>query len=83
MLDRPPKPNSRPKFRPPSSDRTRHDRQRRYRQRVAGGERVAPAPYDGAVVEFLIRTQWLSECDAGDRRLVGLAIGRLLRASSS
>jgi hypothetical protein len=80
MLDRhrpPPRPP------PPSSrDRTRKDRQRLYRQRAARGERIAPAPYDGAVVDFLVGLNWLREEDAGDRRLVGLAIGRMLAASA-
>jgi hypothetical protein len=78
MLDRP----RAPPGPPPSGDRTRRDRQRRYRQRAARGERVAPAPYDGEVLELLIATGWLTECDAGDRRMVGLAIGRLLAASA-
>ena len=33
-------------------------------------------------IEFLIATEWLDERDAGDRRKVGEAIGRMLKASA-
>jgi hypothetical protein len=58
------------------------DRWRRYRARQRDGIGIAPTPYDGAIIELLVATHWLRECDAGDRRKVGLAIGRVLAASA-
>jgi hypothetical protein len=68
MLDRPP------------SRRTRRARwQADYRQRQRNGEAVAPVPYGGAVVDFLISTKWLDQGQAADRHAVGAAIGRLMQ----
>lgn len=57
-------------------------RQQRYRLRLRHGEACASVTYDHRVVDFLIRTEWLTEAEADDRQAVGLAIGRLLRASA-
>jgi hypothetical protein len=54
----------------------------RYRRNQAGGVAVAPVPYNGEILNFLVRTHWLDEHDAYDRREVGAAIGRLLAASA-
>jgi hypothetical protein len=72
MLDRP-RSHPPPPRAPPSNSRSARI-SRAYRARVARGERVAPAPYDAAVIDFLIGTRWLLEKDAGDRRLVGAAV---------
>jgi hypothetical protein len=76
MLDRP---RSRP---PPPNDRTRRERQFRYRRRQHDGRLVVRVEVGGEILELLVRLQWLTESDAGDRRLVGLAIGRLLADSA-
>ena len=54
----------------------------RYRMRRDRGEAVAMVSYGAAEIDFLIATRWLRECDAGDRRKVGDAIGRMLAASA-
>jgi hypothetical protein len=55
---------------------------RRYRKNQAQGIGIAPTPYNGAIIDYLIRLRWLSEDVAGDRRAVGTAIGRLLADSA-
>lgn len=61
----------------------RRDRWRVYRARQRAGLLVPAMPGIGAdEIEFLIATQWLDERDAGDRRKVGEAIGRMLKASA-
>ena len=43
----------------PPSRRSRHAQwQRDYRARERTGVKIAPAPYDGRVVDFLVHTQW-------------------------
>jgi hypothetical protein len=75
---RPPKPPSRAARR-----REQHRlRTARYRKNQADGKAVAPVPYDGVIVDYLIRLHWLSEADAYDRREVGTAIERLLADSA-
>jgi hypothetical protein len=68
--------------RPPSRQSNRAARDRRYRQRPQRGERLALVPYDGAVLDMLIRLRWLSEVDAGDKGKVGAAIAALLQDTS-
>ena len=65
MLDRPP------------SRRARW--QREYRQRQRSGTIVVPVEIDADTVGFLIRTKWLVEADAADRRKIGLALAAMLR----
>ena len=57
---------------------TRRRLQKRQRDRRHRHRRIAPVPYDGEVLNFLIRTHWLSEELAGDDREVGLAISRMI-----
>jgi hypothetical protein len=56
----------------------KRQRDRRHRHRRKCGQRIAPTPYDGEVLNFLIRTHWLDEAMAGDDREVGLAISRMI-----
>jgi hypothetical protein len=58
--------------------RPRAARDRRHRQRLKSGVRVAPVEYDGTVLNFLIATHWLAELDADDTRKVGVAIAAML-----
>ena len=68
MLDRP--------FR---RDRQRSDRWRRYRARLRAGRMVLDMPDIGVdELEFLIRTQWLTESEAANRRAVKCAIARVV-----
>jgi hypothetical protein len=53
--------------------------QRDYRRRQRSGEAVAPVPYGGAVVDFLVTTRWLDPAQAADRHAVGFAIGRMMQ----
>jgi hypothetical protein len=55
---------------------------RRRRARAKACEAVAGVTYTGAVLDLLVRTGWLDERAAGDRRAVGLAISRLLADSA-
>ena len=45
--------------RPPSRRSRRAQWQRDYRAREHTGVKIAPAPYDGQVVDFPVRTHWL------------------------
>jgi hypothetical protein len=58
------------------------DRYRAYRQRQRDGLACTQVVFDGAIIELLVATRWLSEADSIDRRKVGLAIGRMLAASA-
>jgi hypothetical protein len=69
--------------RPPSCRDRRRDRQARYRQRARNGVAVAPVEFDGEVVEFLVRTDWLDPADVGDVRKVGAAISRSMHDAAS
>ena len=57
-------------------------RRRRYRARRAAGVAVAQVEFDAAVVNFLIRAQWLQVAEVYDRDTIGRAIGRMLAASA-
>jgi hypothetical protein len=68
----------------PSFDRDRKRRQRReaarrYRQRQREGKGVYPVEGDAAIITMLVRTRWLAECDAHDRRKVAAAMGRMMK----
>jgi hypothetical protein len=52
------------------------------RERARRGERCGRFQYDAAVLDFLIRNRWLTECDAGNANAVGDAVTRLLAASA-
>ena len=47
--------------------------QRAYRQRIAVGVAIAPTPYNGRVLDYLIKLGWLDEHDVFDRDKVGEA----------
>jgi hypothetical protein len=55
---------------------------KRRRARVKACQAITHVAYDGDVLTLLIRTGWLSEGAAGDRRAVGMAISRLLADSA-
>jgi len=58
------------------------DRHKRHRARAKAGRAVYAVELGGEELEFLIRTAWLLESEACDRRLVGAAVSRLLAASA-
>jgi hypothetical protein len=64
----------------PSKDRGKANRwQADYRARQRNGRIVAPVEADADVVGFLIRTKWLAESDAHDRRAIGRAITAVMK----
>jgi hypothetical protein len=64
------------KKRPPPSCNAK--RQKAYRERLKQHQLVALVPVNEAMVNFVIRTGWLSERDACKREQIGAAIARLL-----
>jgi len=58
------------------------DRHRRHRARVKAGRACCTVEVDGEVIDFLVRTAWLSPNEAHDRVVVGSAITRMLAASA-
>jgi hypothetical protein len=75
MLDRPP-------ARPPPLRSRRAVCQRQYRARQRAGIAIAPVPYDGKVVNFLIATHWLDAALADDRAEVGKAIRAMVAGAA-
>jgi hypothetical protein len=74
--------------RPPSRrDRERARRTeatRRWRQRAARGEAVAPVDVDGEMIDFLVHDALcLAESDADDMTKVGAAIRRYVKSEQS
>ena len=63
--------------------RPARERKARYRQRQASGVATCSVEYDGTVIDFLVRTEWLGEREACDRKAVGAAIARMLRDSAA
>jgi len=65
----------------PSADR-RRDRNARHRRRCKAG-RIVPLDFDigAAVLAMLIRTHWLDERAAGDRRAIGRALPAMLHTA--
>jgi hypothetical protein len=69
---------------------TRHDRKRecrreqmrRYRQRERDGVRIALAPFDQQVIDYLVATNWLDPALDDDPRAVGEAYYALVRDSA-
>jgi hypothetical protein len=51
---------------------------KRHRRRVARHEATAVVVYGETTISFLLRTRWLSEAQAHDRKAVGEAIGRMV-----
>ena len=43
------------------------------------GLRAAPVRYDADLLDFLIRTGWLADADAGDKHKIGTAISAVMR----
>ena len=68
---------------PRRPSRPARERKRLYRQRQAAGVVTCMVEVDADVVDFLIRTEWLGEREAGDRRQVGEAVARMLRDSAA
>jgi hypothetical protein len=56
----------------------RRERDKRYRRRVSEGKGVAMVEYSAGMLNLLIRTEWLRECDAGDARKVGEALAAMV-----
>jgi len=64
----------------PPSRRSRHAQwQRDYRARERTGVKIAPAPYDGQMVDFLVHTHWFDSAVADDQCEVGKAIGSAMK----
>ena len=62
----------------PPSRRSRHAQwQRDYRARERTGVKIAPAPYDGQVDDFLVRIHWPDPAVADDQRVAGAALFEL------
>jgi hypothetical protein len=55
---------------------------KRRRARAKACQAVASVTYDGAVLDLLVRAQWLPEASVGDREAVGAAISRMLADSA-
>ena len=72
-----------PDVEPRRPRRPARERKRRYRARQASGVATCTVEYDADVVNFLVRTEWLTEREAADRRQVGEAVGRMLRDSAA
>jgi hypothetical protein len=54
----------------------------RWRGRAKAGKIVVAIEVDAAVVDMLVRMQWLAAADAENRSAVGDAIARMLRDSA-
>jgi hypothetical protein len=63
--------------------RRRREQQRRHRCRLAAGRRAYLVELDGRVIDWLIRTEWLTDAEAGDDGAVGRAVEALLIASAT
>ena len=59
------------------------ERQRRCRERRRRGERIAPAPFDDALLEALIECDLLAAWDADDPEKIGQAIVKAARKGVS
>jgi hypothetical protein len=57
--------------------------QQRYRANVAAGRRIARAPYDAAVLDYLIAMRWLDPKHAGDAGKIGEAYFKVLREAAA
>jgi hypothetical protein len=66
----------------PDRRRAASARQRRYRRRACAGRIMVKIEVNAAVVELLIKTQWLTESDADDRAAIGSALERMLAYSA-
>ena len=66
------------KRRPPSPADRNAAKQRRYRQRVASHEVIAPVRVNETLINFLIGTGWLAERDSHKRERIADAIARMI-----
>jgi hypothetical protein len=62
--------------------RAKREQMRRYRQRERDGVRIAIAPFDGMVVNYLVATGWLDAAFEHDPRAIGKAYFALVRDSA-
>jgi hypothetical protein len=62
--------------------RQKNERQRRFRQRQACGQFVAPVLIDDAILGFLVRSRWLDERDSNEPKRVAEAVRSLLELSA-
>jgi hypothetical protein len=71
--------------RPTRADRrsARRARNKRYVERRRRGQLAITVVIDESVVDLLIRTKWISESAAGDRRALETALQLMLKASAS
>jgi hypothetical protein len=75
MLQRPASLSARPSA---ELRRPARDRARAYRRRIKGCRVMVPVEVGPEVVDLALRTGWLLEADACDRRKVGEAIACML-----
>ncbi|MCK1447755.1 hypothetical protein IVB34_34455 [Bradyrhizobium sp. 2] len=54
---------------------------RRYRRELAG-RRVAPVDYSDAMVDYLVKYEWLKASGRNDPRCIGDAISRAVREAA-
>jgi len=54
------------------------DRHYRFRQRVKAGLACTTVEFDASVVDFLVRTRWLTADELHDRDSIGASITRML-----
>jgi len=54
------------------------DRHARYRARQRNGKAVYAVELGGEELDWLIKLQWLQECEASEKAAVGRAIGAML-----
>jgi hypothetical protein len=60
--------------------RARHAaEQSRYRARVATGQRIARAPFDSQVIDFMVATKWLDPKCADNADAVGCAYYAMIK----
>jgi hypothetical protein len=52
---------------------------KRYRANVSAGRRIARAPWDATIVNFMIATNYLDPAEAGNPRAVGEAYYAMVR----
>jgi hypothetical protein len=71
--------------RPPARHRKRETKrerrrlaQRAYRRRFDDGRFTVVVEVDAGVVEMLVASHWLAECECSDRRKIGMAITGIL-----
>lgn len=63
--------------RPPSDDR-KAAKQRRYRLRLKQHQIAVVVPVNEAIINFLVRTGWLTERDSHKRERIAQSISRMI-----